>query len=194
MYAIVAPGFSAVYDDWKSVERIKSLYPYPKWTKCSDAKSGYDWIKRNAYGKHFDRIYNYGDTFNDLYAYVKYKIMPDCIYYIIDTKRIGHIRIMSDVALVEYKGDKVLIKYPDIYLSSESISGHMSVIYNLLQMLGPYIDINIEVPYYSIFYCLALYSEDKNRYVTMVRNLMDSRVAKVAVSLDMYNMSTTEDL
>ena len=62
MYAVVAPGFSCVYSSWSDVERIKALYPYPKWCKCSTETEAQAWIKRNSYSNKLSSIYNYGNT------------------------------------------------------------------------------------------------------------------------------------
>lgn len=192
MYAVVAPGFSSVYTNWSDVERIKSLYPYPKWIKCRSEVEAREWIKRNSYGNSIHDLYNYGNTFKDMFIDAKYKIAPDCVYYVLDCKRVGNLRIVVDDAIVEYKGSKIFIKLPDIYLSDESIAGHMSAIHNLLNIVGPFVDINIQVPYYAIYYCLTVYSKGNNRYVTMVRNLMDSRICEVAISLKMTNIRKEE--
>ena len=62
MYAVVAPGFSCVYSSWSDVERIKALYPYPKWCKCNTETEAQAWIKRNSYSNKLSSIYNYGNT------------------------------------------------------------------------------------------------------------------------------------
>ena len=193
MYAVVAPGFSCIYTNWKDVERIKALYPYPKWCKCNSEEEARKWIDRNSYGKMLRSIYNYGNTFKNLYIDAKYQISTDCVYYILDCKRIGKLRIPADGILVEYRGSKIYIKLPNIRLSNESIAGHMSAVHNLLQMIGPYVDINLEVPYYSIYYCLAVYSRGNNRYVSMVRSLIDQRVGAVGVTLKLNNIISKEE-
>lgn len=188
MYAVVAPGISCVYTNWKDVERIKALYPYPKWIKCRTEEDAYEWLRRNTYGHGLSSIRNYGNTFKDLYVDVKYRIDTDCVFYILDCKRLGKMRLNIPDALIEYKGSKIYIKLLNIYLSNETIAGHMSVLHNLLTIVGPYVDLNVELPYYSIFYCLTVYSKGNNRYVQMVRSLIDERIGVVAYSLKMNNM------
>jgi len=194
MYAVVAPGFSSIYTNWSDVERIKALYPYPKWCKCSSEAEAYAWIKRNTYSRGLNSIYNYGNTLKDLYIDAKYKIGEDCIYYVLDCKRIGKIRVPSEDILVEYKGSKVYIKLPNTYVSNETVAGHMSAIHNLLILLGDYVDINIELPYYSLFYCLTVYSQGNSRPIQLVKNLIDNRLGAVALSLKMLNFSEEEDI
>lgn len=192
MYAVVAPGFSCVYTNWADVERVKALYPYPKWCKCRSEEEAHAWIKRNSYGKHLSRVYNYGNTLKDLYIDAKYKIGEDCIYYVLDCKHVGKIRIRAEDVFIEYKGSKIYIKLPDTYVSDETVAGHMSAIHNLLRIVGDYVDVNIELPYYSLFYCLTVYSRGNNRPVQLVKSLIDSRLGAVALSLKLENFSEEE--
>ena len=194
MYAVVAPGISCVYTNWSDVERIKSLYLYPKWIKCFSEEEAQAWIKRNSYNRHLSRIYNYGNTFKNLYIDVKYKIAPDCIYYRLDCKRIGNVRIRAEDVLIEYKGSNIFIKLPNIFVSNETVAGHMSAIHNLLRIVGDYVDLNIELPYYSLFYCLTVYSRGNNRPIQLVKNLIDNRLGAVALSLKLENFSEEESV
>lgn len=196
LYAVVAPGFSAVYSDWKDVERIRALYPYPKWTKCRTETEAQEFLKRNSYSRKVKQLYNYGDTLNDLYINVEYRIGPDCVYYVIDTRRVGNIRLLSEDALVEYKSNKIFVKIPNIYLSDELLSGHMSAIHNLLHLVGEYVDVNITVPNYAVFYALTVYDKGNNRVVQLTRDAISKRLCKVAFTLKMrdYSDELEEDL
>lgn len=186
-YAIVAPGISGVYSEWKSIERIKALYPYPKFAKFEYEVDAYNWLKANKYSNKRHGIYNYGSTFHDRYIDVKYKICEDCVYYKLDCKRMGRLRLDLDNAIVEYKGSQILVRFDNMSLSNMSITGHMSAIYNLLDFVGPYVDLNIRVEYYAIFYCLTGYT-GSNRYVTTVRDMITERLCEVAVSYDFSNL------
>lgn len=194
MYAVVAPGFSCVYTNWADVERVKALYPYPKWCKCRTEEDAHEWIRRNSYNRSLTGIYNYGNTLNDLYINASYKIGADCIYYVLDCSRVGRLRISASDALIEYKGNKIYVRLPNIKVSNETVAGHMSAIHNLLQIVGDYVDLNIELPYYSLFYCLTVYSKSNNRYIYRVKDLIDNRLGAVAYTLKMNNLSAEEDI
>ncbi len=192
MYAVVAPGFSCVYSNWADVERIKRIYPYPKWCKCRTEVEANEWIRRNTYGHKLSRVYNYGNTLKNMFIYVTYRICEDCVYYVLDCSRVGHVRLHNPNILVEYKGDKIYVKLSDIFLSNETISGHMSAIYNLLQFVGDYIDLNIELPYYALFYSLTSYTRGNSRTIATVKNAIEERLGEVAFSLDMKDFSEEE--
>lgn len=192
MYAVVAPGLSCTYSNWADVERIKALYPYPKWAKCKTYEEAQEWLKRNSYSHRLSRVYNYGNTFKELYIYVKYKIDKGAVHYYLDCSRIGRVRITAPDTTVRYSGTDVYVRLNNIFISDETIAGHMSAIYNLLKILGDYIDVNIELPCYAIFYCLTGYSKGNSRTIAIVKKLIDERLGAVALSLKMDKFSQEE--
>ena len=191
MYAVIAPGFSCIYTNWQDVERIKALYPYPKFCKCNTEAEAADWIQKNKYARRLDGVYNYGNTFDDFYVDVKYKIAPDCVYFVLDISRLGRLRLNIPDALIEYKGNKIYVKCPNIHVSNETLAGHLSVIYNILNMIGPYVDINLELEYYALYYALTIYSKGNNRSVSAVRKLLSERLGATAISLKFLQEDVT---
>lgn len=194
MYAVVAPGLSCVYTNWEEVKRVAAIYPYPKWCKCNSQQEAAAWIKRNAYGHTLSRVYNYGNTFEDLYVYVKYKIHENSVYYVLDCSRVGNIRIHAKNTIVQYKGSKIYVELQNTYLSDSAIAGHMSAIYNILQILGDYIDVNIELPYYCLYYCLVSYNNGRSRPIEVVKAAISERLGAVAYSLYLDNFSKEKEV
>ncbi len=184
IYAVVAPGYSLVTKDWGKVERVKALYPYPKWKKCVSEEEAQLFVKRNYVPRPVKMLYNYGDTFQDLYVTASYTIGKDCLYFEYDTTRVGRLKIQDESVIVEYKGSMVYVKMPNIYLSETSISSHMSAIYNLLQTLGPNVDVNIKVNYFAIYYAVSSYDGGKVRSIDVLKDFINSRLCKVAFTLE----------
>ena len=77
-------------------------------------------------------------------------------------------------------------------MNNESLVGHISIVYNLLSILGDYVDVNIELPYFSIFYALTSYSGGKVRAIQLTKDLISTRLGAVAYSLKMENFSAEE--
>ena len=50
---------------------------------------------------------------------------------------------------------------------------------------GEFVDLNIELPNYSIFYCLTVYSKGNNRSVQLTRDAISKRLCEVAFTLKM---------
>lgn len=188
MYAVVAPGISGVYYNWKDVERIHALYPFAKWSKCFNEQDAREFIKRNTSKHIVKQLYNYGDTLKDLYVDAKYRIGEDCLFVVLDTKRIGHLRIPREDVIIEYKGSKIFIRVPNTYLSDTTISSHMSAIHTILELVGGFIDVNIELPNFSIFYALTAYKGKRSRAITLTQEMILRRTCKVAYTLKMRNI------
>ena len=183
MYAVVAPGLSCIYSNWKDVERVKELYPYPKWVKVQDEKQAEEWLKRNSYGHGLRTISKYGDILPNLYVSATYRIFENCVCIVYDTSKIGSIRVPNGDYLVEYKEDSIRVKIPEFYVSEESIAGHLSVVYNILDIIGEFVDIDITLPYYSIYYCLASYKGNKLRAAVILRDMIKQRMGSVSYSM-----------
>ncbi len=188
MYVVVAPGISTVYTNWKDVERIKTLYPYPKWARVNSEQEAQEWLRRNSYGHGLHTVNKYGNTINNLYINVQYKIFPDYLAIVYDTSKVGKIRLPETRNLVAYIGDKIHVKVGDIFLSDESITGHMSAIFNVLNLVGDIIDINIELPNYSIFYSLTGYSKGNQRAISTVQEMIRNRQGAVSYTIQLKEL------
>lgn len=90
--------------------------------------------------------------------------------------------------ITEYRGSKIFVKYPNIHLSAESIGGNLSAIVNLLDILGEFVDVNIHLPNYSIFYALVAYTGNKSRAVNAARSYIKRRECAVAYTLPIRGM------
>ena len=187
-YAVIAPGVERVTDNWKDVERIKYLYPYPKWSKWSTTEAAEAWIKRNRYAHPIQMLKNYGDTFKEFAVHVEYKIGVHSVYYKITTSDTGTLYLpkQDENTLVEYEGNVIRIRVENYVLSNETIAGHMSALYTILAMLGPVIDVDLTIDYYCILYCLTFYSQNKNRSVALLRDTIANRLGATAYTYGGY--------
>lgn len=184
IYAVVAPGYSLVTTDWGKVERVRLLYPYPKWRKCYSEGEAQSFIRKNYVARPVKMIYNYGDTFKDLYIDASYRIGSGCLFFEFDTKRVGRLKLCNPNVVVEYSGSLVYVRMSDIYLSEVSISSHMSAIYNMLTTLGPNVDVNVHLNYFAVYYALTGYAGNRIRSVDVTKSYINSRLCKVAYTLE----------
>lgn len=184
IYAIVAPGYKLITKDWNKVERVKALYPYPKWKKCYSEEEAQVFIQKNYIPTPVKLLYNYGETFKDLYINASYRIGNGCLFFEFNTEKVGRLKLSGQDKIVEYSGKMVYVKMPNIYLSEVSISSHMSAVYNLLRTLGPNVDVNIRIPYFAVYYALTSYSGKKVRSIDITREYINSRLCKVAFTLE----------
>lgn len=184
IYAVVAPGYSLVTKDWAQVERAKALYAYPKWAKFRTQEEANLFIQKNKVSKPVYKITNYGDTFPSLYVDAKYIIRETSVCYEFDTSRVGTLRLNDDRLITEYRAEMIYARLPDHYLSEESLSSHMSAIYNLLSAIGDYVDVNIHIKYFSVFYALTQYKRGRVRSISVTQDLISNRLCKCSFTLE----------
>ncbi len=189
MYAVVVPGFSCIYETWAEVERIKALYFYPKFAKVRTEEEAQEFIRRNRMRHYITDVYNYGDVMKDLHVKAWYKIGNNCVFYKINTKKLGHVKMhVEDDALVEYHGDDIYIRLNNIKLSPKAINSHLAAIYNLLLNIGRYVDVQLYLPNFSIYYALTNYSGQKSKQIPMVKQLIEDREGNVSFNLIGVNL------
>lgn len=184
MYAVVAPGISCVYSNWKDVERIKALYPYPKWAKVPNEAAAKEWLKRNTYNHNLGNITKYGSAMDMLYLTAKYRIFDNrlCISY--DTSQLGDVRLRrQEGVVVEYLAGRINVLVTNIALSDESISSHLSAIFYTVKLVGDIVDLCIELPYYSIFYCMTAYKGIAIPSLTAMKSQLASRQGSLSYSV-----------
>lgn len=183
MYAVIAPGFSCVYTSWKDVERVKSLYPFPKWKKFYNQADAEAWILRNKYARQLDRVYNYGNSFAKCFIEASYTIADECVYYKFNIKRVGHVLFDVPTDLIEYKGSIVYIKETRLKVSNGSLNGHMAALAGMFAALGDNVDVNIKLDYYAVYYALNIYERGRITSVDYVKSLILRRLGATSISL-----------
>jgi hypothetical protein len=181
-YAVIAPGIHTVYSDFKSVERVMALYPYPKFRKFKKEEDAWAFVKRNKNKHKFTYLNKYGDTFDNMYIRMEYFIGKSSIYYNFFTKKLGYVKIISEKAIIENRANVITAELPNTFLDNDMITGHLIAIYYGLQMIGEFIDVDITVPDHSILYTLISYSGN-NEVILRVKNLIKSRTGKISVSM-----------
>lgn len=188
-YAVIVPGISTVFKDWKDVERICALYPYPKFRKFKTEEECWEYVRRHTTKRVYTDITKYGDTFDKLCVTMEYFICEDKVCYNFRTKSIGYIAIESKDESVTITNRNGVIKATlnSIYLNADIISNHLIAIWHGLKIIGDYIDVDVKVPDHSIFYALMTY-KGNNKTINRVRDFIDNRFAKVSVSMKDFGM------
>lgn len=193
-YAVIVPGINTVFDKWQDVERICALYPYPKYRKFKTTEECWEYVHRHTTKRVYTDITKYGDTFDKMYVTMEYFIQSDCVCYNFRTNKIGYIAIDNKVpnVVVNNRNGVITAKMKDIYLNNDIISNHLIAIWNGLNILGDYVDVDVKVPDHSIFYALMTY-KGSNRSINRVRDYIDQRFAKVSVSMKDFGIKEEID-
>lgn len=188
MYVVVAPGFASICKTWSEVERIKKIYFYPKFAKVNSEEEAQQFIKRNTMTHFVTSVYNYGNVLDALHVKVHYRIAENCIYAKVDTSKIGAVKFMCHDELVEYHGDFTYIRINNIHLSDETIASHLSAICNILAFLGDWLDVQLYLPNFSIYYALTGYTGSRLQAAKFTRDFIKRRKGNVSYSLEGINV------
>ena len=183
-YAVIVPGISAVYNEWKDVERVIALYPYPKFRKFATEEDCWEFVRRNTSKKVYTDITKYGETFDNLCVSMEYFILEDKVCYNFKTNKAGYLCIENDRddVIVTNRSGNIKVSVLNIHLNNDIISNHLIAIWHGLKVIGDYVDVDIKVPDHSIFYALMTY-KGTNKTINRVRDYIDSRFAKVSVTM-----------
>lgn len=187
MYVLIANGYKGIVESKETLDILSSIYPYPKFRKVKTKEDAIKFLNRynrRDYGVQFN---NYGTTdSNYCYAFIKYVIDNSDLYVSIDTSKIGFIRINNknkkDV-VVDNRPTMIRFKISNINLKDELISDHCIAIYTILDILGEYVDVNIEIPDISVY--LALYKYVGESYVIKnTQEIIKERLGGVSVTIN----------
>ena len=183
-YGYVAPGLNKVTEDFDVIRNWSRVMPYSKFRKFRSEEEAWDFVKRNKMAKDLVSIKNYGDCFDNLYLKCQYFITAKSVCYNVFTDNIGFVKVETEDPniLIENRLDVIKIKMTNIRLNNDLISSHSIAIYNLLEILGDFVDVNIEVPDQSIYYMMKAYTGTKPIYLKL-QQLMKRRRGEISVTL-----------
>lgn len=184
-YAIVGPGLKTVSKDWKRIEELSKIFPYCKYRKFPTEEACWRFIAENARSYSDLSLYKYGNTFERPFIRFKYFMKDNKAYFTFNKEHFGTIRLITDEdCLVEYQQKCVTVLYtngeeynPDLILH------HLQVIQLGVEMLGDFVDVDIVVPNYSIYYALTIYSGD-NDDIKFIIDLLKSRMGQYSITLN----------
>lgn len=188
MFAFVANGKTAICKTQRQLDILIALYPYPKFALCKTEGEALEWIRRNARGIHTTSISKYGNTSVWGYVNVEYFITEAGILYNIKTDKVGNIRIAKDDGIkIAIKGNLIKLKVTDTLLDDSLINHHLIAVQRILNLLGEYIDVNLELPDMSVYLALTYY-KGSNYIIRNAQKLIEERLGAVSYSVKEYKL------
>ena len=183
MFAVVANGIQAICKTQRQLDCIISIYPYPKFKKCSTEEEAREWLRWNSRKYTSLKHERYGNTSISGYARIEYFIDNVNTYYNIHTERVGYIRVQheSDIR-VDSRRDLLKVKVLNSKLNNNLIMHHAIAIRRILRILGQYIDVDIVVPDISVFLALTKYNGN-NYMIRGVQKDIATRLGAVSITV-----------
>lgn len=185
-YSFVSPEISLVTQDIDKINRLHLIHPYASFRRHETEEKALARVERLKKEGKLTTLKKYGNTFKDLYVTVKYFITEDAVYCNIYSQKFGmldlsttskHVKIMNKPGLSTIKFDAKL--------NDDLIISHLIVIYNVLKILGPYIDVDFVIPDRSIFYALFKYTGSRAD-LRRVKEFIDSRLGEISVTIERW--------
>lgn len=186
MYVLIANGYSGVIESKETLDVLASIFPYPKFRKVVDKEAAFAFLEKYRRGDYAPVYNNYGDT-DAYYGYAKvtYIIDKNDLYVTVDTSKLGNVKLPPPKdrnIVIDNSTQMIRIKIRDINLNDDKISDHCYAIYTILNLIGEFVDVNIEVPDISVY--LALFKYKGEYYsITAAQEEIHNRLGAVAVTI-----------
>lgn len=183
MFAVVANGIQTICRTQRQLSSIIAVYPYPKFQKCATEEEAREWLRKNARSINSAIYDKYGNTSVWGFAQIEYFISQNNIYYNIDTRKLGVIRVRpaSDVK-VDARQELVKVKVCNVRLDDNLIESHVVAVRRILKILGEYADVDIIVPDISIYLAATKYT-GKNYMVRGLQQDIQNRLGAVSFTV-----------
>ena len=183
-YGYSYPGKSGVTTDYRDIQTIIKLYPYPKFRCFLNEKDALHFAELHKVATPIASLYHYGDVLENHYVSVQYFILENKVCYNIFHNKMGCIRFNTDDdnISIDARGDVTMVAISNIFLDEHKIGDHAVAVYHILKLIGDFIDVDLELPYRCIYYALTAYTgTDYN--ICRVQNLIESRVGCLSYSV-----------
>lgn len=187
MYVFIANGYKGIIESKQTLDVLASIYPYPKYRKVRSREDAIRFMARYDRGAVQVSFDNYGNTDKKCgYADIVYVIDNKDLYINIDTSRVGFIRVNPSNfkdTVVDNRFNMVRIKISSINLNNELISDHCVAISSILNILGGFVDVTINIPDISIYLALTKYTGD-SYIIKDVQNTIKTRLGGVSLTIN----------
>ena len=188
-YGYIGGPVRTVFNDYKYVSKLSLIYPYSTFRKFYVEEKAWTWLQYQPHRRLEvpASIYRYGNIFKEHYASVEYLISRDKIVANINVKKLGNVKLHSEDPniLILNKTGRVEVEVKNLELNSDLIVSHLIAIITVLDLLGPYVDVEVILPNHSIFFTVTKYTGDKRQILRLVERI-SKRKGQVAWTLKDY--------
>lgn len=180
MWAFITDSFKSVVQTQRELEFLIGVYPYANWKKVlniTDAKRFWAQYERKYFST--DAIF-LGSKDKVGYIKIEYFIADNNIYANVITSHFGFIKLKNipKNVIQEASYDMLRLKIQNVVLNDAIISHHCIAILNIIQLFGPYLNMEIVVPDISVYLALTKYT-GANYNIKKLKNELDSRLGKI---------------
>jgi len=172
-YGFVGGTIRTVFNDYKKIERLAIIYPYCSYRKFYDEADAWRWVGTHGSRKITSNIYKYGKTFDKHFVTFEYKIANASVYANITTKNLGYVKLLSDDnnVVIDNRTGSIYLEIKDLDLNPDLVLSHLIAIYNVLDLLGNFVDVEVVLPNHSIFFALTKYTGNSRALLRVIEKI-----------------------
>lgn len=186
-YGFVSPGIKIITSDFEEIRGLINVVQFPKFKKFKDKAGAIKFVMENAMEFQTKSLHKYGECFDTMYITAEYFIRDNNVYYNIHTNGLGNVDLarteFDNFMLKEKRNGLIMLKLPNMNLNENYLTSHVTAIYNLLEIVGSLVDVELIIPNHSIYYLLKSYTGDYRPY-RKLRDYIDSRKGRLAITME----------
>jgi hypothetical protein len=184
-----------VYTNWNDVQKLFVQYPFSSVRKFYSEDKAWDYVEKHApKGKH--KIKHIGFTYNELAVDVEYFIYNKEAFvnvYIPDKLDIIITPTIDNCTVTKTRSGVYMIHFTELNLKENSARSHALLFYNILCLLGNFVDVNLWV-YDDTLYLLDKFYKGSDVTYLELKKLIKSRLGEVGYTYGKYSgFSTVQD-
>lgn len=183
-YALVAPDITGIYNTFDELAEVIKYTPYPSFRKFYKKEEAILFIQTHRARKDFGSLNGYGNIIVPLSVTINYYIGLNYLYFNVLKENFMYLKISSSDKTVAIDNREDCIKIiQKVNLNPNKLSNHIIAIYNILQIVGPLLDINLIIPTNGIFYVLEMYKGVKP-IIVRTQRLLQERLGAIGYTTE----------
>jgi len=177
-YCIIAHEGSLLTENPEEFRKYRKLYLYPKVACFREREKAEQFMQR--YKRATIQYINHYGSVGHFYVDMHYNIGHNCVRYKFETHSIGDVTIIppNENYHVEKVDGGFTVVVTSINLSTETLAGHYAAIGTGLKLLGDYVDVDLHIPMFGVYYSLTLYDRHDSVTVREFLSTIEERIGK----------------
>lgn len=180
LYAVIIPdGEKRICTSWAEAEQLISTSCFAIYRKFFNYDAALKFLTTREARKTLSRLKGFGDILSNCHLKINYMFDSNSIYINIDRSLLPNVTLSSrDDLCINYSRNIIAIK-ENLVLSRDKLSPHIIIINEILEIVGDFIDIELFIPYNSIYYVLEKYN-GTNIKIRSIQDRIKSRRGNIA--------------
>lgn len=179
MYYAVIGTIKTVVNSAEKMQRLRTMHPYTIVRKFRTEEEAYEYLANTQRRVSLpNSVTRYSKRkLSALYITVNYIIGREGVYYTLNTGQLGRVGLTTEDPniIISNSNLNTSVFIKGLILNPDILTSHLIAIINILDIMGDLVDVEIEIPYPSIFLLLTKYSGTNKRLINYIDKIMHRR-------------------